>query len=284
MSDIAGPNQANEIACGVRRLGFGVSGPHSSPIVSRQATERLIVRAYQLGVRIFDTAPSYGAGEAEGRLGAAITRLPREDCVISTKLGVYSASAGRKHRDFSADNVHRSVDASLKRLRLERLDWLLLHGPSSPEISDALLQALESERRSGRIGRLGVAGRGAEMVTALETGLFSVFMTPVHAGLDTDQMSTLLKIRDSGAELIGIEIISPSLPRHELPTSAGGVWRMARRAAGRVDIAGKLSQTPGEAIGWALTAGRAHRVVTTTTRLSHLEENARNAAFLGSEN
>src|ERR1700743_1698271 len=70
---------------GVRRLGFGVSGPHGSPLVSAQATEDMIRRAFELGIRLFDTGPSYGNGEAERRLGAALQYLPRYECIISTK-------------------------------------------------------------------------------------------------------------------------------------------------------------------------------------------------------
>lgn len=276
-------NQVSDRAWGIRRLGFGVSGPHGTPIIPRHLTERLVIRGYELGVRLFDTAPSYGGGEAESRLGEAMARLPRLECIISTKVGIQSASPGRKERDFSPDNIHRSIDASLKRLKLQKLDWLFLHGPTPQELSDPLLTALQSEQYAGRIGLLGVAGRGPEMEAALESNLFRVFMTPVHAGLDTDQAIRLSKILRSGSELIGIETISPSLPRLELPTSAGGVWRMARRAAGRDSVAGKLSQSPQDAIAWALTAGRAHRVVTTTTRLAHLEENVRAAESVDSD-
>ncbi len=265
--------QVSDRAYGARRLGFGVSGPHGTPICSRQSTEKLIHRAYELGVRLFDTAPSYGNGEAEQRLGAAMARLPRLECIISTKVGIYSSGAGKRERDFSADSIHRSIDASLKRLKLQKLDWLFLHGPAPHELSDALFKAVEAEQYAGRVGLLGVAGRGGEIEAALETGLFKVFMAPVHAELDTDQMIRHSKIRSSGAELVGIETITPSLPRFAVPTSPGGIWRLARHAAGRDSVSGKLSQTPESAVAWALSEGRAHRVVTTTTRIGHLEAN-----------
>lgn len=265
--------QASDRAWGARRLGLGVSGPHGTPLVSRQATEKLIHSAYELGVRLFDTAPSYGGGEAERRLGEAMIRLPRIECIISTKIGIYASSPGRRERDFSPDNVHRSVEASLERLKLQKLDWLFLHGPAPHEMSDALFKAVEEEQYAGRVGLLGVAGRGPEMEAALSTGLFKLFMTPVHAALDTDQMIRLSRIRSSGAELIGIETITRSLPRFAVPASAGGVWRIARRAAGRENVSGELTQSPEDAIKWALDEGQAHRVVTTTTRLLHLKAN-----------
>ena len=71
----------------MRRLGFGVSGPHGTPLVHPGATADMIYRAFDRGVRLFDTGPSYGAGEAERRLGEAMRRLPRLECIISTKAG-----------------------------------------------------------------------------------------------------------------------------------------------------------------------------------------------------
>jgi len=73
---------------GVRRLGFGVSGPHGTPLVSPEHTSAMIDHAFARGVRLFDTAPSYGAGEAERRLGEALKRLPRYECIVSTKAGI----------------------------------------------------------------------------------------------------------------------------------------------------------------------------------------------------
>ncbi len=260
-------------AWGARRLGLGISGPHGTALVSRKGTESLVQRAYELGVRLFDTAPSYGAGEAEKRLGEALVRLPRFECIVSTKVGLYSSGAARRERDFSPDTVRRSIDDSMQRLKLRKIDWLFLHGPSSAELSDGLFKAIEEEQYSGRIGLLGIAGRGEELEAALDTGLFKLVMTPVHAALDTDQLIRLSKIRNSGAELIGIEAVAPALPRYSLPTSPGKIWRLARHAAGRAGDGPAVDHPPSEGIAWALTRGRAHRVVTTTTRMAHLEEN-----------
>jgi aryl-alcohol dehydrogenase-like predicted oxidoreductase len=177
------PGNPIDQAIGVRRLGFGVSGLHGTKMLSPAYTHALIHRAYELGIRLFDTAPSYGAGEAEIRLGEALKRLPRFECIISTKVGVSSSGLMNRTRDFSPDGVRRSIDASLKRLEINRLDWLFLHGPAPSELTPELLKMLAEIKVSGQIGALGVAGRGPEIDAALETGLFSVFMAPVHAGL-----------------------------------------------------------------------------------------------------
>ena len=130
---------------GVQRLGFGVSGPHGSPLVPFRATEALIMRAYELGVRLFDTGPSYGNGEAERRLGKVMSRLPPNDCIISTKVRVTSHGLMGRKRDFSPDAIRRSLDASMKRLKAHRLDWVFLHGPAPSELTDgAVLSTCDS--------------------------------------------------------------------------------------------------------------------------------------------
>jgi len=97
-------------------------------------------------VRYFDTAPHYGLGLAERRLGAAIRDLPRDELVISTKVGralvptpensgqldddgFHVPAAFRREWDFSRDGILRSLEQSLERLGLDRVDILYLHDP-----------------------------------------------------------------------------------------------------------------------------------------------------------
>jgi aryl-alcohol dehydrogenase-like predicted oxidoreductase len=258
---------------GVQRLGFGVSGPHGSPLVSYKATEALIMRAYELGVRLFDTGPSYGAGEAERRLGEVMSRLPPSDCIISTKVGVTAYGLMGRKRDFSPDAIRRSLDASMKRLNAHRLDWVFLHGPAPAELTDSLFKTMEAEQKSGRVGVLGLAGRGAEIDAALDTGLFRVFMAPVHSGLPPESLNRLKRIKASGAELIGIEVLAASLTPMPLPTGTGSLWRLVRGLAGRGSRPPPRLVPVHEAIQWALTTGGAHRIVSTTTRAERLEQN-----------
>lgn len=267
---------AFEKCTGARRLGFGVSGPHGSNLVSSRATEAIIRRAFELEVRLFDTAPSYGEGEAERRLGRAMMGLPRLECIISTKVGVLSSGA-RRVRDFSPDGVRRSLDKSLKRLQMRSVDWLFLHGPDPKELTDKLLNVLTQERYDGRVGMLGVAGRGSELDGAVATGEFRVFMAPVNAGLPQHSLDRLARIKASGAELIGIETLSPALPRYPLPTGRGAAWRLARALAGRTKGRPHLKMDASTALTWALSTGGAHRAVITTTRFARLEQNVATA-------
>ena len=260
-------------AYGARRLGFGVSGPHGTPMIRPETTVRMVQHAYALGVRIFDTGPSYGSGEAERRLGEALARLPPYDPIVMTKCGIQSSGLTKRHRDFSPAGIRRSVEGSLKRLRRERIDWLFLHGPAPEEITDDLMKVLTDMRRRGDVVSIGVCGRGAELDVALNTGEFTHFITPVHPGLSPEQMLRIYRLRTAG-ELIGIETLAAAMPRLSFPLSAGATWRMARSlVTGSSPRQAATPMTIDEALLWALTDGGAHRVVTTTSRLEHLEFN-----------
>jgi D-threo-aldose 1-dehydrogenase len=122
--------------------------------------------AWDAGIRYFDTAPHYGLGLSEQRLGRALWHHPRDEFVVSTKVGRLLESAGstsepdpegfavpathRRVRDYSRDGVLRSIEGSLERLGLGRIDLVLIHDPDdhAREALEAAAPAL-SQLRSG---------------------------------------------------------------------------------------------------------------------------------------
>ncbi|GAB2557812.1 aldo/keto reductase [Rhodanobacter koreensis] len=108
--------------------------------VDEAVAAEAVERAWQLKVRHFDTAPYYGYGLSEVRLGHVLSGFPRDSFTLSTKVGrlIEDASGSTGHDgfavdgkraifDYSRDGILRSVEASLKRLRTDRIDILLLH-------------------------------------------------------------------------------------------------------------------------------------------------------------
>ncbi|WP_439633233.1 aldo/keto reductase [Glycocaulis sp.] len=254
------------------RLGFGISGAHGTPLVAPGGTVRLVGQAFAAGVRVFDTAPAYGAGEAEKRLGRALASLPRDGVFVTTKAGVSSTGLARRVRDFSPDGLERSIRASLSRLGLEGVDGLILHGPAPSELTPALLTRLKALQAAGAFRHLGVAGRGAELDAALETGAFTILMAPVHPFVGEAARSRLRRARAAGIAVMGIEAAGDGPAPLRLPRKASDLYMLARRLrSGAAD--GPRAAMP-DALADPLRDGLADCVVMTTTRPEHLAANA----------
>src|SRR4051794_26472733 len=109
----------------VTELGLGTAqfGDLYRPMSSEEAS-RIIDAAWAGGIRYFDTAPFYGLGLSERRLGHAIRTYERSDYVLSSKVGriVTGDDTGREFRwDFSAEGVSNSLDQSLSRLGMDHV-------------------------------------------------------------------------------------------------------------------------------------------------------------------
>ena len=126
----------------VTELGLGCATLGGSRIeVARQTAEAIVAAAWDAGVRYVDTAPFYGVGQAERAVGDALRDRPRDDWVLSTKVGRLLRPNptgvhpdGRRHPlpfdpvyDYSYDGIMRSFEDSLQRLGLARIDILYVH-------------------------------------------------------------------------------------------------------------------------------------------------------------
>jgi D-threo-aldose 1-dehydrogenase len=141
----------------------------------------VIERAWNKGIRFFDTAPLYGYGLAEMRVGTVLRRKPRDEFVLASKVGrLLRADAppepGQAYRgtpavnpvfDFSYEGVMRSVDESLERLRLDRIDVLHIHDPDDhyDQAINGAYRALDRLRTDGVIGAVSAGMNQAEMLT-----------------------------------------------------------------------------------------------------------------------
>jgi D-threo-aldose 1-dehydrogenase len=164
--------------------GFRTTIPEHDAIATVEA-------AYEAGVRLFDTSPYYGYGRAELRMGAALRDRPRDDLVISTKIGRWMTPVPRGQTiegmrrgglnhyptfDYSYDGVHRSLEQSLLRTGLDRVDILLVHDVDFwttqdrivledrfRQVMDGAHRALVDLRSQGVIGAIGVGLNEADM-------------------------------------------------------------------------------------------------------------------------
>lgn len=179
--------------------------------------------AWDLGIRAFDTAPLYGYGASERRFGAALAGRPRDDFVLSTKVGRLvrdrasippGADVDRQRFeghddafyvvrepvrivfDYSGDGVRRSIEESLVRLGLDRIDIALIHDPDDHwgEAIDGAWPALERLRAEGVIRAVGAGMNQSAMLTRFvrETTMDVVLVAGRYTLLDQDALADLL--------------------------------------------------------------------------------------------
>ena len=153
----------------VTRLGLGCAaiGGLYGDIPDEQAVQ-VVHRAFALGLNLLDTAPLYGAGKSETRLGLALKDIPRDNYILASKVGrVLEPVVGEDNDegifdnpppfkpvfDFSYDGVMRSFDESLQRLGVDRIDILHIHDPDAhwQEAISGAYPALERLRGEGVI-------------------------------------------------------------------------------------------------------------------------------------
>ncbi|MEV5754656.1 aldo/keto reductase [Actinoallomurus sp. NPDC052308] len=196
----------------VTELGFG-GGPLGglfAPLDDDTATDTLDA-AWSCGIRYFDTSPHYGVGHSERRTGEFLRAMPRGDFTLSTKVGrllVEQDPAGRQdeafhvpatHRrvwDFSRDGVLRSVEDSVTRMGVDRIDVLFLHD-AEEHFEDALRDgypALAELRSQGVVGAVGAGMYHPGMLTRLveETDVDVVMLSGRYTLLDHSALDDLL--------------------------------------------------------------------------------------------
>jgi D-threo-aldose 1-dehydrogenase len=184
----------------VTRVGLGTAalgGLYHA--VDEAAAVATVERAYELGIRFFDTAPLYGHGLSERRVGRALAAQPRDEYALATKVGRLlradappdeSQLSGGFERwkgvppvnplfDFSFDGVLRSVEESLERLGLDRVDVLHIHDPDDnyDEALAGAYPALDRLRSEGTIGAVGAGMNQAELLVRFARAAdFDVFL------------------------------------------------------------------------------------------------------------
>lgn len=151
----------------VSEIGFGCASYWGLRRFPEAEALGLVHQALDLGITLFDTAPGYSRGEAEPRLGRALRGRDLDRLVIATKAGTFHAGGGRTARDFRPAAIVASVEQSLRRLGLERLDLVQLHGPARVELNHDLFEALEALRSRGLVRAFGANSFDAEVIEAI---------------------------------------------------------------------------------------------------------------------
>jgi len=231
--------------CPVRtRLGFGAATiGNLYRAVDDDVARAAVDAAWEAGIRFFDTAPHYGLGLSERRLGAALADRPRDAYMLSTKVGRRLEASGvsgsdldiggyavpattRRIWDFSADGVSRSLEESLVRLGLDRVDITFLHDPEDHwnQAIEQAYPALEKLRAQGVVSKIGVGMNQWEMPARFvrETDIDLVMLAGRYTLLEQTAREGLLNLcAERGVDVIAVGVFNSGLmSRPEVPENA----------------------------------------------------------------
>lgn len=266
--------------------------------------------AWECGIRYYDTAPHYGLGLSERRLGAFLQTKPRDEYVLSTKVGrllrpnpQYAGGLDTANDfhvpddlqrvwDFSADGIRASLDESRERLGIERIDLLYLHDPERHDLDLALAEAfpaMQQLRADGEVSAIGIgsmvsdalaaAVRSADLDLIMVAGRYTLLEQPAAADV-------LPACRETGTGIVAASVFNSGLlaaseprrdGRYEYGQLPDELWdRLVRIAAVCADHDVPL---PAAAIRFPLRATEVRSVVVGGSRPAQLRQNAEYAAL-----
>ncbi|MEW2401275.1 aldo/keto reductase [Streptomyces sp. NPDC046862] len=241
----------------VSRLGLGLAslGGLFAPVPEEQAAATLD-RAWQLGIRLYDTAPVYGYGRSEARTGAALANRPRDAYVLCTKVGRIIEPGGTDTQpiwadpppgvgprlDYSYAGVMACVEESLDRLGLDRVDVLHVHDPDEDfgaAVGEAY-RALADLRARGVIGAVSIGVNHAPVAAAFlraaaPPGPDCVLLAGRYNLLDQSGLDDLLPLcAERGVAVMAAGVYQSGLLADPRAGAPHGYDRVPAGLAGRV--------------------------------------------------
>jgi D-threo-aldose 1-dehydrogenase len=214
--------------------------------VDDTTADAALQRAWDLGVRRFDTAPHYGTGLSERRVGRFLARQPRAEFTVSTKVGrllvpgeepdpyFVGGDPNVRRFDFSRDGVLRSFEDSLARLGLDRIDTLYLHDPDD-HLDQAITEGYPALAELRDQGVIANAGAGMSNAPALErivreTGVDEIMLAGRYTLMDRSAEETLLPLcAKKGVSVVAVGVYASGLLANPRP-GAYYDWRPATTA------------------------------------------------------
>ncbi|GAP60613.1 D-threo-aldose 1-dehydrogenase [Arthrobacter sp. Hiyo1] len=193
----------------ISQLGLG-AGTQSN-VNGAAALDAILEHAWGIGLRYFDTAPLYLAGESERRLGAFLGRHKRSDYVVSSKVGRLpnitnpNEFGGLRQFDYSAGGTRASIEASLERLGLDRIDFVVIHDLDRKmhgiefdavyaQAMDECFPVLDGLRTEGVIGSIGISAADTRVClqAARDAPLDALMMAGSYTLLNHEPLTELL--------------------------------------------------------------------------------------------
>jgi aryl-alcohol dehydrogenase-like predicted oxidoreductase len=269
----------------VSEIGFGCASWWGRKAFSETQALRLVHAAVDRGVTFFDTGAAYSGGEAEPRLGRALKGVDTSRLVVATKAGT-RFETGRTVREMTPQAIEAGAVRSLRRLGLEALPLLQLHGPSAEELTDEFAERLQGLKTRGLVRALGLNSFDPGVIArALALPAFDVVMVDYNI-LRPERAPLVARAAAAGKGVLagmalamghtGLQTLKLRAPRD--------LWYALRALKNhRADIArgarfGFLNRLPDmtgaqAALAYVLADANVSCAVVGTTRMAHLIDN-----------
>jgi D-threo-aldose 1-dehydrogenase len=287
------------------RLGFGAANLGNLYVEITDETAHEILQAvWDSGVRYFDTAPHYGLGLSERRLGAFLATQPRDEYQVSTKVGRLlrpnPAGAGtldtensfmvpadqKRVWDASADGIRRSVDESLERMGLDRFDVLFLHDPERYDLTQGLTEgipALAALREEGIVDAIGVGSMTTDaLLASVNTGMIDLLM--IAGRFTLAEQPALIDVipacREQGVGIVNASVFNSGLLATDNP-GANDRYEYGQVPSAMLDRVKQIAAVchefgvslPAAALQYTLREESVRTVVVGGSRASHIGQN-----------
>lgn len=223
----------------VSQLGLGTAqlgGLYSS--VSDEEGQELIDTAIKTGIKYFDTAPHYGKGISEKRLGRYLSKYPRDSWVLSSKVGrlliptekeedsffLDADNSVERLNDYSESGIRRSFEESLQRMKLERIDIVYIHDPDDypDDAINFAYPALAKLRSEGLVKSIGIGMNYNEIPTRMinECDIDVVMNAGRYTLLDQSAADELFPAAlEKGVSIISVGVFNSGVLAHPSPDS-----------------------------------------------------------------
>jgi pyridoxine 4-dehydrogenase len=252
---IGGELQVHRLGFGAMRItGDGIWGPPDDP----DEAKRLLRRVVELGVDLIDTADSYGPEVSENLIAEALHPYP-EGLVIATKGGLLRGGPGQWPSDGRPEHLKEACEASLRRLRLERIDLYQLHSPDNKVPLEDSVGALKELQEEGKIRHIGISNVSIEELEQARA-IVDVVTVQNRYNLEDRRSEDVL----DACEASGIGFI----PWFPLATG-----RLAEPGSPLDRIASGHDATPAQiALAWLLARSPVMLPIPGTSSVEHFEE------------
>jgi aryl-alcohol dehydrogenase-like predicted oxidoreductase len=257
---LGGDLTVNRMGYGAMRItGKGIWGPPED----RDAALATLRRTVELGINFIDTADSYGPFVSEELIAEALYPYPK-DLVITTKVGWTRHGAGMWQHNASPAHIEESIEGSLKRLRLDRIEIYQLHVPDPASSFDASMETLARLQQQGKVRHIALSNVTLEHIKRAEKIVPIVSVQNRYSFSDREWDFVLDYCAANGIAFI--------------PWGPMAQARKANDVVEKIATARSVS-TAVVSLAWLLRRSPATLLIPGTSSVKHLEENVGAAAF-----